>query len=150
MRRLSFATAMLALVAACHSATKPPPSELFYLMSIDGRPLPTTRSNDPVSDGAPILHEGLILDGRGVATRNTMVQGATPGSFVVTSTSYTYIRNGDVVTIGDIVCGPGVPCPLHSPESGLIDAAGITLMPVPSLSSTAGSVLVYQRSPLIG
>jgi hypothetical protein len=145
MRRLSLAAAMLTLVAACHSATEPAPSDVFVLTSIDSRPLPTTRS----IDGATVLHETLILNGLGVATRHTTVQGSTPNTGVTTSVSYAYTREGDVVTLGDYICIGNVPCALHRPEQGLIDAAGLTLFPKPSLSSVSGPVLVYQRATFI-
>src|SRR4051794_25763442 len=147
MRRLSFlAVAVLALAAACHNTTEPDPSELFLLTSIDGRPLPATRS----TDGATVFSESLVLNGRGVATRNTAVQGSTPNTVVFTSVTYAYTREGDVVTLGDFICTGNVPCPMHPPEQGLIDDAGLTLFPKPSLSSISGPVLVYERERPIG
>jgi hypothetical protein len=108
MRRRSLATAVLFVMVGCHSATEPPPpAEVFQLRSIDGRPLPTTRSNDPSANGVTILHEELILDERGIATRNTTVQGSTPSSAVTSTISYAYTRVGDVVTLGNVLCGPG-------------------------------------------
>jgi len=71
------------------------------------RPLPTPRANDPASNGATILHEELILDGQGVATRNTTVQGATPTTPVTATISYAYTLVGNVVTLGNVLCGPG-------------------------------------------
>src|SRR4051812_20715941 len=108
MRRLSLAAAVLSLVAACHSPAEPaPPAEFFSLTSIDGRPLPTTRTNDPSANGATILHEELILDDRGIATRNTTVQGATPSTQVTNTITYAYTRVGGVITLGNVLCGPG-------------------------------------------
>jgi hypothetical protein len=147
MRRLSFAAAVLALAAACHSPTRLVPSEVFLLTSIDGRPLPTSRTGDP--HGPLVLHEELILNGQAMATRNTTVQGSTPGIEVATSVSYAYTRVGDVVTLGNVLCGPGALCVQHIPEQGPIDAAGLTLTPVPSISSLSPQVLVYRRSSFV-
>jgi hypothetical protein len=146
MRHLSLAAALLSLMAACHSATEPaPPADIFQLTSVDGRPLPTTRANDPSSNGATILHEELILDERGVATRNTTVQGATPSAPVTATVTYAYTRVGDVVTLGRVLCGPGALCIQHTPEEGPVAGDVLTLSAVPSLVSIPGSVLVYRR-----
>src|SRR4051812_46796749 len=147
MRRLSFlATAVLSLAASCHTTTEPDPSELFLLTSIDGRPLPATRS----SDGATVFSESLVLNGRGVATRNTAVQGSAPNTVVFTSVTYAYTREGDVITLGDFICTGNVPCPMHQPEQGTMDDASLPLAPKPGLSSSSGPVLVYERERPIG
>jgi hypothetical protein len=145
-RRLSIVAAVLFMAAACRATTEPPPpADIFQLTSIDGRPLPTTRTNDPSSSGTTILHEELILDARGIATRNTIVQGATPATSQTNTVSYAYTRVGDVITLGNVLCGPGALCILHVPEEGPIVGTVLTLTPVPSMASTAGSVLVYRR-----
>ena len=88
---LSLAAAALVLAGACRSSTGPSPlPDEFELTSVDGRPLPTTRPNDPSSNGATILAESLILQSRGVATRITTVQGATPATPVTVTVSYAY------------------------------------------------------------
>jgi hypothetical protein len=145
MRPLSLAAALLALAAGCHSATRPSPAEAFELRSVDGRPLPTTRPNDPSSNGATILHEELVLDGSGVATRSTTVQGATPSTPTTFVVPYAYTRVGDVVTLGNVLCGPAALCIQHFPEHGPIEGDALTLSPVPSLVPTGGSTLVYRR-----
>jgi hypothetical protein len=146
MRRLPLALAALALVAACHSTTDPaPPADVFLLMTIDGRPLPTTRTNDPASNGATILHEELILDGQGVATRNTTVQGAIPSAQQTSTTSYAYTLVAGVVTLGNVLCGPAALCIQHFPEQGPIVNGVLTLASAPG-APTTGSVLVYRRS----
>ena len=152
MRRLSLAAAVfLSLAGACHTPTEPEQQyETFMLVSIDGHPLPATRSNDPVSNGALILHEELSFDGRGMVLRNITVQGSTPNTVVASSIPYAYTRTGNVITIGEALCHVGPACAPHSPEQGQIDANGLTIFSVPSLSSFSGSVSVYQRMPLIG
>jgi hypothetical protein len=144
--RLSLAAAVLSLAAACHSPAEPaPPADIFQLTTIDGRPLPTTRTNDPSSNGATILREELILDQRGIATRNTTLQGAAPSATQITTISYAYTRVGDVVTLGNVLCGPGALCIQHFPEQGPIDHNEVlTLTPAPGVP-VPGSVLVYRR-----
>jgi hypothetical protein len=146
MRRLSLALVMLSLVGACHSPAEPaPPAEVFHLTTIDGRPLPTTRPNDPSSNGATILHEELILDERGVATRNTTVQGATPSTSVESNITYAYTRVGNVVTLGNVLCGIAALCIQHYPEQGPIDYSEILTLSQAPGAPVPGSVLVYRR-----
>jgi hypothetical protein len=132
------AAAVLSLAAACHSPAEPaPPADIFQLTTIDGRPLPTTRTNDPSSNGATILREALILDQRGIATRNTTLQGAAPSTPQITTISYAYTRVADVVTLGNVI--------QHFPEQGPIDHNEVlTLTPAPGVP-VPESVLVYRR-----
>ena len=152
MRRLSFAAAIfLSLAAACHSPAEPEQQyETFMLVSIDGHPLPATRSNDPASNGALILYEELEFDGRGMVLRNIAVQGSTPNTVVTSSIAYAYTRTGNVITIGEALCPVSTICPPPAPEVGQIDANSLTILPVPSGPSASGSVSIYQRMPLIG
>jgi hypothetical protein len=146
MRPFPLAAAMLSLVAACHSPAEPTSEPwVFYLTTVDGRPLPTTRLNDPSSNGATILHEELILDERGVATRNTTVQGATPSTSVTSSVTYAYDRSGNVVTLGNVLCGIAALCIQHYPEQGPIDYGEILTLRLAPGAPVAGSVLVYRR-----
>jgi hypothetical protein len=142
---LSLAAAALALTAACHTTSEPAPVDRFDLTSVDGRPLPTTRTNDPSSNGATILHEELVLDGSGVATRSTTVEGATPSTPATVVVSYAYTRVGDVITLNNVLCGPAALCIQHFPEQGSIEGDVLTLSPVPSLLPTGGATLVYRR-----
>jgi hypothetical protein len=142
MRRLSLAIAALALGAACHSVTDPaPPADVFLLMTIDGRSLPTTR----VANGPTILHEELILDGNGVATRNTAIQDATTSALQTSTVSYAYTMVDGVVTLGRVLCPFGALCIQHFPEEGPIVNGTLTLSS-PSAMPTPGPVLVYWRS----
>jgi hypothetical protein len=142
MRRLQFALAALALVGACHTTTEPaPPVDVFVLTSIGGRPLPTTR----MSGGPVVLHEELILDGQGVATRNTGTQDPTTSALQTSTISYAYTRDGAVVTLGNVLCGPGALCIQHFPEQGPLVNGTLTLSQ-PSAVPAPGPVLVYRRS----
>jgi hypothetical protein len=151
IRRLPFAVALLALAAAC-SSTAPPdvrPAEVYVLVSIDGRQLPTTWSNDPGANGVLILQEQLILDDLGVGIRNTTVQGSTPNTETTSSRAYHYTRVGDVVTLGDFICTGNVPCVNHLPEQGTTDGNILTLTPVPILGAPSGPVLVYRSTSFV-
>lgn len=150
MRSLTLAAALLSLVGACHSATEPPPpADIFVLATVDGRALPTTRAANPSSNGASILFESLVLGDDGVATRRTTLQESSTSAPTTTIVTYAYTRVGDVITLGNVLCGPGALCIQHFPEQGPIDHGFLTLGPVPSLLPTGGSVLVYQRPTII-
>ena len=139
MRRLSLAAVLVALVAGCQSTTEPAPPEVFMLMTIDGRALPTMR----LSDSAIVLSESLVRNGQGLAIRATAVQGENAPRN--TSVAYAYTRQGDVLTIGERVCSGGGSCALHAAEQGVITGGTLYLSAVPSKSSVSAPVLVYQR-----
>jgi hypothetical protein len=143
MKRLTFAAALIALATACHSSTEPALTDVYMLMSIDGRPLPTTKTNAP---SAPVVvHEDLAFDAQGVATRTTTTRASNSSVETVNVVSYEYTRAGSVVTLGNYICTSGFPCALHAPEEGTIQNGVLTMTTVPSLSSPSGPVYVYQR-----
>jgi hypothetical protein len=146
MRRLSFAAAVLAFVAACESAVQPTPSDVFVLTRVDGQALPAARPNDP---GFTILNETLVLDREGVATRTTTYRGATPSDPVTNSVSYRYTRTSDAITIGDVICGPLAYC-AHDPEKGAIWADSLMLFALPLTSSSRSAwASVYHRATVV-
>ena len=136
--------ALLALAVGCRTTVEPAQSRVFILMSIDGKPLPAAM---PVasSSSVTVLHEELILDSHGVATRNTVIQSATPGGDLYTS-QYSYTEAGGVLTLGEYICTGSASCPHHFTEEGPIGIDALTLTPAPG-SAAPGAVLVYRSSP---
>lgn len=143
VRSLARMAAALCLAGCTNVAAPSPPTASFLLKSIGARPLPTPAVVAPNVNSVTILSEVLFLDGIGIATRSTTVQGATPGSSQRVVARYAYTLVDDVLTLGDPPCGVADICLGHAPERGTIVAGVLTL------SSVAGGVsapaYVYQR-----
>lgn len=140
-RRLALVAVAALALPGCRSDTAPVQSGVFVLTSIDGRPLPTGLSSDP--NAVVVVDEELSLDGNGVATRTRAVQGLTPSQVETSTVRYSYTLVDGVLTIGNVLCGPGALCVLHVPEQGVVAGDVLTLM-----ASSSGPALVYRRGSL--
>lgn len=134
--------AALAL-AGCASATAPLTApDVYRLVSIDGRLLPTGTTIAPNANGVTILAEWLILDHKGTATRQRIVPGTAPSTSLTYTLQYAYSLVDSVVTLGQQTCAPNALCVRHIPEQGRLTATGTLSL----TSAGAPPVFLYQLS----
>ena len=126
--RLLFLLAAVLASGGCASATAPPvASDVYYLQSIDGRPLPTSPTAPPNANGQTILADELVLDHLGTATRSRTLPGSNPSTTQRFTVRYAYVLTDGVLTLGNVICPPDFVCLEHTPEQGRIDQNTRTL-----------------------